>query len=147
MKGNINDDEMFATDEYKRIMHNINNEGCHTDYIFEEVHDDYVVPNIFTPEEDDEIMKEFNELTWIPTPKQGGSMTECWMNDIAPVCIVKVNYIGGIRLDRPLVCLLDTGSTGTMFQNKCLPPGTRPMISKEKKIITTINGNGVKLIC
>ena len=77
----------------------------------------------------------------IPTPKQqGGSMTECWMNDIAPVCIVKVNYIGGRGLDRSLVCLLDTGSTGTMIQNRCLPPGSQPMISKEKKITTTING-------
>ena len=86
-------------------------------------------------------MDEFNELMFIPTAKQvGGSMAECMMNDIAPVCIVKINYIGGIRLDRPLVCLLDTGSTGTMIQNWCLPPGSRPMISKEKKITTTING-------
>ena len=137
---NMNENEMFAADEYKRIMHNINNEGVYTDYIFEEVHDDYIVPNIFTQEEDDEIMKEFNESMWIPTPKQGGSRTECLMSDIAPVCIVKINYIGGIRLDRPLVCLLDTGSTGTMIQNRCLPPGSQPMISKEKKITTTING-------
>ena len=76
MNMNINDDELFAADKYKRIMHNINNEGMYTDYIFEEEHDDYTVPNIFTQEEDDEIMKEFNETMWIPTPKQqGGSMT------------------------------------------------------------------------
>ena len=58
---NVNDDELFAADKYKRIMHNINNEGMYTDYIFEEDHDDYTVPNIFTQEEDDEIMKEFNK--------------------------------------------------------------------------------------
>ena len=137
---NINDDAMFASEEYKRIMHNINNEGQYTDYIFEEVHDGHVVPNLYTPNEDNEIMREFNETMWIPTPKQGGSKTECLQKDIAPVCIVKVKYIGGVRLDRPLVCLLDTGSTGTMIQNRCLPPGLKPMISKEKKITTTING-------
>ena len=141
MKMKKKENEMFVTNEYKRIMHNINNEGVYTDYIFEEAHDDYTVPHIYTQEEDDEIMNEFNELMFIPTAKQvGGSMTECMMNDIAPVCIVKINYIGGIRLDRPLVCLLDTGSTGTMIQNRCLPPGSQPMISKEKKITTTMNG-------
>jgi len=54
---NLNEDAMFASDEYKRIMHNINNEEMYTDYIFEEVHDDYTVPNILTQEEDDEIMR------------------------------------------------------------------------------------------
>ena len=49
---------MFASDEYKRIMHNINNEGRYTDYIFEEEqHDDHTVPIIYTREEDDAIMK------------------------------------------------------------------------------------------
>ena len=55
----MNENEMFTADEYKRIMQNINNEGMYTDYILEEAHDDYdyTVPHIFTPEEDDEIMK------------------------------------------------------------------------------------------
>ena len=65
-KKNINENEIFATDEYKRIMHNINNEGIYTDCIFNETHDDYTMPNIFTPEEDDEIMREFNSLGAIP---------------------------------------------------------------------------------
>ena len=58
---NINDDAMFLSDEYKRITHNINNEGKYTVYIVEEVHDDHTVPIIYTLEEDSAIMKEFNE--------------------------------------------------------------------------------------
>ena len=134
MKMKKKENEMFVTNEYKRIMHNINNEGVYTDYIFEEAHDDYTVPHIYTQEEDDEIMNEFNELMFIPTAKQvGGSMTECMMNDIAPVCIVKINYIGGIRLDRPLVCLFDTGSTGTMIQKGVYHPGQRQWYQKKRK--------------
>ena len=87
-------------------------------------------------------MREFNETMYIPTPKANSRlMKETMYQDIAPVCIVKVNCIGGIRLDRPLVCLLDTGSTGTMIQYRCLPPGATPMISNEKRITTTINGS------
>ena len=85
----MNDDTMFGSDKYKRIMHNINNEGNYTDYRFKEVHDDHTVPIIYTQEEDDEIMKEFNETMFIPKPKnKGGLMIECLQKDIAPVCIV-----------------------------------------------------------
>ena len=134
---------MFASEVYKRIMHNINNEGRYSDCIFqEEEHDDHTVPTIYTQEEDDAIMKEFNETMYIPTPKANyGSMKQATQQDIAPVCIVKINYIGRIRLDRPLVCLLDTGSTGTMVQYRCLPPGATPRTSNEKRITTTINGS------
>ena len=62
------------------------------------------------------------------------------MKDIASVCIVKTKYVGGIRLDRHLVCLLDTGSTSIMIQQWCLPPGLTPMISNQKITTTTING-------
>ena len=48
-------------------MHNnICNEGKYSGYIFEEVPDDHTMPIIYTPEEDDAIMKEFNETMWIP---------------------------------------------------------------------------------
>ena len=124
---------MFVSEDYKRIMHNINNEGSYTDYIFEEEHDDYTVPIIYTEEEDEQMIKEINENMFIPTPKSNQSMKQQMQQDIAPVCIVKIKYIGGIRLDRLLICLLDTGSTGTMIQNRCLPPGATPNISKTKK--------------
>ena len=89
---------MFASEDYKRIMHNINNEGNYTDYIFEEEHDDYTVPTIYTEEEDDEMIKELNETMFIPTPKSNRSMKQTMEQDIAPVCIVKIKYVGGIRL-------------------------------------------------
>ena len=31
--------------------------------------------------------------------------------DLAPVCIVKISTIGGIQIGKPLLCLLDLGST------------------------------------
>ena len=109
--------------------------------MFEEEHDDYTVPIIYTEEEDDEMIREINEMMFIPTPKSNRTMKQTLQQDIAPVCIVRIKYIGGIWLDRPLICLLDTGSTGTMVQGRCLPPGARPNISKTKRITTTINGS------
>ena len=119
---------MFASDKYKRIIHNINNDGKHTAYIFEEVHDDHTVPIIYTQEEDNKIMREYNKTMFILTPKNNGElMSKCLQQDILPVCIVKINYISGIRLGRPLVCLLDTSSTGTMVQKSvCHPERNQP---------------------
>jgi transposase InsO family protein len=123
-------------------MHNINNEGSYIDFIFEEQYDEHTVPIIYTEDEDNQIMNEMNEMMFIPTPKQQpGTMKDKMHSDVAPVCIVKIHYISGIRLDRPLICLFDTGSTGTMIQQRCLPPGAKPNISNQKRITTTINGS------
>ena len=78
---------------------------------------------------------------FIPMPKSNRSMKQTLQQDIAPDCIVRIKYIGGIRLERPLICLLNTGSTRTMVQEKCLPPGEKPNISKTKRITTTTNGS------
>ena len=72
----INDGAMFVSENYKRIMHNIDNEGNYTNYIFEEEHDDYTVPIIYTQEEDDAMMRKFNETMFVPTPKSNVSMKE-----------------------------------------------------------------------
>ena len=60
--------------------------------------------------------------------------------DLAPICIIKIRNVGGVRLDRPLVALLDTGSTNTLIQQRCIPPGARPKVSQFKSITTTANG-------
>ena len=117
-----NNDTVFSDDEYARVMHNLMNEGVHSDFIFEETYDEHTVPIMYTEEEDNQIMNEMHEMMFIPTPKQQNKMNK----DVAPVCIVKIQYIGGVRLDRPLICLLDTGSTGTMVQQRCLPPILEP---------------------
>ena len=65
---------MFASEDYKRIIHNINNEGNYTNYIFEEEHDDYTVPIIYTEEEDDKMIREINEMMFIPTSKSNRLM-------------------------------------------------------------------------
>ena len=73
-------------------MHNLMNEGVHSDFIFEEAYDERTVPIMYTEEEDNQIMNEMNEMMFIPTPKQQNKMNK----DVAPVCIVKIQYIGGV---------------------------------------------------
>ena len=74
---------------------------------------------------------------FIPTAKAARSKT----SDVAPIAMVKMKTINKIQVDRPLVCLLDTGSTGTMIQARTLPPGVVPNISPEKRITTTANSS------
>ena len=63
-------------------------------------------------------------------------------SDVASLTMVKVKAINKIQVDRPLVCLLNTGSTGTMIQARALlPPGVVPYISPERRITTTTNGS------
>ena len=62
-------------------------------------------------------------------------------NDVAPIAMVKVKTINRIQVDRPLVCLLDTGSTERMIQIRALSPSAVPNISLEKRITTTSNGS------
>ena len=74
---------------------------------------------------------------FIPTSKAVQSKT----SDVAPIAMVKVKTINKIQVDRPLVCLLDTDSTGTMIQARVLLPGVVPNISLENRITTTANGS------
>ena len=64
----------------------------------------------FFTEEDEQVLQE--AFVFIPTAKAVRSKT----SDIAPIAMVKVKTINKIQVDRPLVCLLNTGSTGTMIQ-------------------------------
>ena len=81
-------------------------------------------------------MDELNEHFFFPTAKT----TRQRDKDVAPVCIVKIGSIGGVSLDKPLLCLLDTRSTTTMIQWKALPAGCVPMKSNVKSVTTTANG-------
>ena len=62
-------------------------------------------------------------------------------SDVAPMAMVKVKTINKIQADRPLVSLLDTGTTGTMIQSRTLPHGVIPNTSLEKRITKTANGS------
>ena len=62
-------------------------------------------------------------------------------NNFVLMCIVKVKKIGGITLDRPLLCLLDTGSTSTLIQRQALSFGCTPRLSVVKQVMTTANGS------
>ena len=91
--------------------------------------------NEFLNEEDKQALHE--SFVFVPTAKAVRSKT----SDVAPIAIVKVKTINKIQVDRPIVCLLDTCSTGTMLQARTLPPGVVLNISPEKRITTTANGS------
>ena len=118
---------------YNRINYSIKHEGIYTmqedSFYFNDESSDY--------EDDEAAIQQLNEAFFIPTPRATQRKT-----DKAPVCIAKVHSIGGIRTDRPLIALLDLGSTSTtLIQYRSLPPGCKPRVSECKTITTTANGD------
>lgn len=93
-------------------------------------------PLIYTKQEDEEATRELNKGFFFPTPK----IVPTRKPDIAPICIVKIEYIGGVLLDTPLLCLFDSRSTGTLVNRQCLPPGAFLHQSAEKVVTTMANG-------
>lgn len=130
--------------EYKKIIHSVNFEGMiiktnirdDDEYINEEA----IVqgpPIMYTKEEGKLAMDELNDSFFIPTHKT----TRQRNKDIAPICIVKIKYIGGVQLNQPLLCLFDSGSTGTLVNRRCLPPGAFINNNASRVITTTANGD------
>ena len=111
--------------------HSSNNKG---DYIYGDPSHLSMEDEILT-EEDEQALHE--AFLFIPTAKTVRFKT----SDVAPIAMVKVKTINQIQVARPLVCLLDSGSTGTMIQSRALPPGVIPNVSKQKRITTTANGS------
>jgi len=68
---------------------------------------------IFTEEDKQALLEAF---VFIPTAKT----VRFKISDVAPITMVKVKTINKIQVDRPLLCLLDTVSTGTMIRPKCI---------------------------
>ena len=89
----------------------------------------------FLTEEDEQDLQEV--FMFVPTAKAVRSKTR----DVALITMVKVKTTNKIHVARPLVCLLNTDSKGTMMQTRDLSPGVVPTISPEKRITTTANGS------
>ena len=132
------DNKLFETKQYEKIMHSIESEGFYAYEITE--NDDEVVfdetYNLSQKDEDD--IRELNRSFFFPTPKTKRQVR--FVGDRTPMCIVKIKYIGGVRLARPLLCLLDTGASCTMIQRRSLPYGSVPRRSLKKQMTTTANG-------
>ena len=114
---------LFASEDYERIMYNINNEGNYTDYIFKEEHNDYTVTIA-------SILRK-RTMQWWENSMMKQSLY--WLQKAMDRWKKQCNKI--------LHLVVDTGSTGTMVQQRCLLPGAKPNISKQKQIKTTINGS------
>ena len=58
-------------------------------------------------------------------------------NDLVLLCIVKVKNIGGVKIDRLSLYLLDTVSINTLIQWQVLPFECKSRISVVKQVTTT----------
>ena len=89
-----------------------------------------------------EIDTEFYQITQkdidnnfiIPTPKRTKR------SRLAPIVLMNIKAINGVRLPRPLVGLCDSGSTGTLVKDSSLPYGCIPTITEHKQISTSTHG-------
>ena len=61
--------------------------------------------------------------------------------DLAPITILCCETIQGQYCNRPLVVLMDGGSSGTLLNRRCLPPGACPSRSERRQITTTASGS------
>ena len=110
--------EAFMECNYDASVHNSNN----NEYIYGDP-SHLSMEDEFLTEEDEQMLQE--AFVFIPIAKAVSSKT----SDMAPIAMVKVKTINKIQVTSPLICLLDTGSTGTMIQSRALPPGVVPTIS------------------
>ena len=60
--------------------------------------------------------------------------------DLSPIVYITTQNIGGQLPTRPMVVLLDSGSSHTMMKQSSLPHGAIPMLGRPKRTTTT---NGV----
>ena len=116
-------------------MRHIQSEGIYgfadnekDEYVFDET---YVLTDV-----DKYNVNELNKLFYFSTPKTVRKKDI----DVAPICSVKIQMIGGMLLDKPLLCLLDTGSTNTVIQQRALPKGCSPIQSNWAVVTTMANG-------
>ena len=131
------DNNLFETKQYEKIMHSIESEGFYA-YEITENDDDVVFDETYNlSQRDEDDIKELNRSFFFPTPK---TKRQVRFDDRTPMCIVKIKYIGRVRLARPLLCLLDTGASCTMIQRRSLPYGSVPRRSLKKQMTTTANG-------
>ena len=61
--------------------------------------------------------------------------------DLAPITLLCCETIQGKYLDRPLVVLLDGGSSGSLTNRRVLPLGACPSRSERRQITTTASGS------
>jgi hypothetical protein len=66
----------------------------------------------------------------IPDSPQNGNLT--------PVTIMVADSIGAVRSRKLLIILLDSGSTTTLINKKCLPKKCRPCQISQSRMVNTL---------
>ena len=80
----------------------------------------------------DELFVEYNLH---PTPKQVHN------KDLASITLLICDLIQGQTVERPLVILLDGGSSGSLTNKRAIPKGAVPTKSNKSHITTTASGS------
>ena len=82
----------------------------------------------------DELYAEYNSN---PTPKK----VYVHNPDLAPITLLVCDTIQNRAVERPLVILLDGGSSGTLINKRAIPRGAAPSKSPRSHITTTASGS------
>ena len=82
-----------------------------------------------------ELFTQFNGGLCIPTPGRVHN------KDLAPITLLCCDTIQGRPVERPLVILLDGGSSGSLINKRSLPNGAVPSRSEQTHTTTTASGN------
>ena len=92
--------------------------------------------NLLHIEEKDEepTQTEIDKTFVIPTPNRNHR------KDKAPIVLMKSRSVNGQLCGRPSLCLLDSGSTGCLFNKRSLPFGTKTNTTTNKILQTTTQG-------
>jgi hypothetical protein len=61
--------------------------------------------------------------------------------NFTPVMIMVVDTISSVRSRRLLIILLDSGSTTTLVNKKCLPKKCRPCQISQSRMVNTLTGS------
>ena len=82
----------------------------------------------------DELYGEYNSN---PTPKK----VYVHNPDLAPITLLVCDMIQNKAVERPLVILLDGGSSGSLINKRAIPQGAVPSKSTKSHITTTASGS------
>ena len=93
--------------------------------------------NIVSDDEDENFVatqKDIDHNFVFPTPKRNHRQT------LIPIVVVAVKTVNGVKLPRPLLCLLDSGSTGCLYNRRAIPYGSKTIKTKHSTVSTTTQG-------
>ena len=151
----VPDNVPIASSEHDPIVSAVNRRGALPPFesFMSSATGDDTNPKVYTANEFDEMIDDYANLVSnddeefvptrhdldntfvIPTPKR------THRNKLVPIIIIQTKVINGVKLPRPLLCLLDSGSTGCLMNRKSMPYGCKTIRTEHATVSTTTQGN------